>query len=186
MVFARGITEMSKALISMVRREIDRARNTGGVRLGLPKVTIDAAHIEMLCNLVEQAARAQDGGEPVTDFEIECDCGDLYRADSFGGGFIAGAGMCENCLTTHNSDHMASAVVPEWTNVNEKLPIDVGQVLMVFGEPLFGTSNPTIETGYYDKESEAWRFWTFDKEVNGFGVTHWMLLPEPPKQDPLN
>jgi hypothetical protein len=77
---------------------------------------------------------------------------------------------------------------PEWTNVNEKLPIDVGQVLMVFNEPLFVTSNPTIEIGYYDKESEAWRFWTFDKEVNGFGVTHWMPLPALPQQeqDPLN
>jgi hypothetical protein len=79
-----------------------------------------------------------------------------------------------------------STVVPEWVSVDENLPIDVGQVLMIFGEPLFGTCNPTIETGYYDKESETWRFWTFDREVRGFGVTHWMKLPEPPKQDPLN
>jgi hypothetical protein len=71
----------------------------------------------------------------------------------------------------------------DWISVNNKLPIDVGQVLMVFGEPLFGTCNPTIETGYYDKESEAWRFWTFDREVRGFGVTHWMLLPALPKKD---
>jgi hypothetical protein len=77
----------------------------------------------------------------------------------------------------------ANPVLPQWIHVDDKLPIDVGQVLMVFGEPLFGTCNPTIETGYYDKESEAWRFWTFDKEVNGFGVTHWMLLPEIPKQE---
>jgi hypothetical protein len=81
---------------------------------------------------------------------------------------------------------LASAVVPEWISVDENLPIDVGQVLMIFGEPLFGTCNPTIETGYYDKESETWRFWTFDREVRGFGVTHWMKLPALPKQDSLN
>jgi hypothetical protein len=83
-------------------------------------------------------------------------------------------------------DWKASAVVPEWISVDENLPIDVGQVLMIFGEALFGTCNPTIETGYYDKESETWRFWTFDREVRGFGVTHWMKLPALPKQDPLN
>jgi hypothetical protein len=69
-----------------------------------------------------------------------------------------------------------------WIKCSECLP-ECGKVLMCFGEPFFGLSDPTIEAGYYDEESEAWRFWTFDREVKGFGVTHWMPLPELPKQE---
>lgn len=28
---------------------------------------------------------------------VACDCGDIYSADSFGAGFIAGTGRCQNC-----------------------------------------------------------------------------------------
>jgi hypothetical protein len=38
-----------------MRREVDRARNTGGMRLGLPRVNIDAAHLELLCNMAEKS-----------------------------------------------------------------------------------------------------------------------------------
>jgi len=91
----------------------------------------------------EESLIRQDDGEPVTDFEIECDCGDIYRADSFGGGFIAGAGMCENCLTTHNSDHLASTVVPETPHAYGKdCPEGMVQVEFV------GCS-PTLKQGEY-------------------------------------
>ena len=33
----------------------------------------------------------------LTDDEIKCACGDLFPADSFGAGFIAATGCCQNC-----------------------------------------------------------------------------------------
>jgi len=37
----------------------------------------------------------------LTDEEIKCACGDLYPADSFGAGFIAATGRCQNCDAVH-------------------------------------------------------------------------------------
>ena len=66
----------------------------------------------------------------------------------------------------------------EWISVENKLPIEEGKILVLYGEPFFGYFNPEIEVGYY--EDEEWRFWLSDKVIRGSGVTHWMPLPEPP------
>lgn len=68
----------------------------------------------------------------------------------------------------------------KWISVDERLP-EVAPVLMCFDEAFMGTFVPVMESGYYDEESAKWRFWTFDREVVGRGVTHWQPLPEPPK-----
>jgi len=46
---------------------------------------------------VNPASRQALEGERDPVMEVECECGDFYRANSFGAGFIAGTGMCENC-----------------------------------------------------------------------------------------
>ena len=69
-----------------------------------------------------------------------------------------------------------------WVKVDNKLPVNEGQVLLCFGEPCFGSICQTIETGYYDGESNIFRFWTFDREIKGYGVTHWMKLPKLPSK----
>ena len=43
------------------------------------------------------ASRHALKGESDPVLEVECECGDFYRANSFGAGFIVGTGMCENC-----------------------------------------------------------------------------------------
>jgi len=69
----------------------------------------------------------------------------------------------------------------QWVKCAERLPTEGdGPVLMCFLEPFFGNFTQVLEAGYYDQESEAWRFWTLDREVKGGGVTHWMPLPNPP------
>ena len=72
----------------------------------------------------------------------------------------------------------------EWVDVEnadaEKKP--EGKVLVAFGEPFFGKRTTEIEAGYYDEESGKWRFWLTEREIVGYGVTHWMPLPEPPGQ----
>jgi hypothetical protein len=112
-----------------------------------------------------QASRAQDGGEPVADFEIECDCGDFYRADSFGAGFIAGVGMCENCLTTHTSVHPPSAVVPEWIKCSERI-----------------TENRCLAYTPNDDPGIMFRIVPARLLKQSSDVTHWMPLPQPPKK----
>jgi hypothetical protein len=69
----------------------------------------------------------------------------------------------------------------EWIRVEDKLPTIEGKVLIAFIEQFFGMLTQEIETGYYDEESAAWRFWFPDKEVIGGGVTHWAILPELPE-----
>jgi hypothetical protein len=72
----------------------------------------------------------------------------------------------------------------EWIAVEDRLPIDEGKVLICFGEPFFGKRTDEIECGYYDEESETWKFWMSDKKVVGYGVHHWSILPDyPPKED---
>lgn len=69
-----------------------------------------------------------------------------------------------------------------WISVKDQLPVDEGKVLL-YGEPFFGESTPEMETGlYYDEESGKFLFWINDREVKGFGVTHWMPLPAPPTE----
>jgi len=68
-----------------------------------------------------------------------------------------------------------------WIKIENKLPIEEGKVLICWGEPFFGESTPEMGVGYYDEESEKFLFWLNDREVKGYGVTHWQPLPELPK-----
>ncbi len=65
-----------------------------------------------------------------------------------------------------------------WISVLDSLPgddIDENKVEMCFGEPSFGTACPEADMGYLDEEG-IWRFWLNDREVQGFGVTHWRII----------
>lgn len=55
-------------------------------------------------------------------------------------------------------------------------------VLICYGEPFFGEFTQEVEKAFFDSESEKWLFDLSEKEVSTNGVTHWMPLPEPPKQ----
>jgi len=54
---------MSDPVIRRVRRSIDEAKNRGGLRAGMPKVTIDAGDAERLCIVAEALATAQSENE---------------------------------------------------------------------------------------------------------------------------
>jgi hypothetical protein len=42
-------------IVTRVRKQIDDAKNASGMRVGLPKVTIDCSHLELLCRIAEHA-----------------------------------------------------------------------------------------------------------------------------------
>lgn len=62
----------------------------------------------------------------------------------------------------------------EWISVNDKLPTTKDDVLMV-------VDGRIVELGWYGQHSGIWhRAYT---DVRVCIVTHWMPLPEPPKED---
>ena len=81
----------------------------------------------MICHIADEALAAirevlaDPVQEPVAcherqwvDLPVACDCGDVYPADSFGAGFIAATGRCQNC------DVAASVSAKrEWVDLTE-------------------------------------------------------------------
>lgn len=65
----------------------------------------------------------------------------------------------------------------EWIDVNERLPRHHKSVLMF-------DSDTDMMVGYYDSKIQLWQGeyneYVYDKATK---VTHWMPLPEPPKND---
>ena len=62
--------------------------------------------------------------------------------------------------------------IPRWISVEERLPEHMDDVLTwVRG---------LVEIGCYDENDECWELYTC---VGDGSVTHWMPLPEPPKEE---
>lgn len=66
--------------------------------------------------------------------------------------------------------------LPKWISVEERLPDIDAEVLIYTNEGLYNAAQ-------YSGEE---RFWTLERNpdcwVTALGVTHWMLLPEAPKE----
>lgn len=67
------------------------------------------------------------------------------------------------------------AQVPKWISVEERLPDDDRDVLVC-------VNGNTIDTGYCTFGHGGNRYWTTYAAIRN-NVTHWMPLPEPPKED---
>ena len=63
----------------------------------------------------------------------------------------------------------------EWIPVTERMPIENDRYLTVSIEPWFGTTGVDIM---------RWSgVWMYDGRQTEAKVTHWMPLPEPPKEE---
>ena len=88
-------------------------------------------------------------------------CHDLYDED---GGEI---------LNRAESD----TVKPGWISVEERLPEDMGDVLVrAFWHEKWG-----VRAGWYSDHTECWHILTASGDHARIEVTHWMPLPEPPE-----
>ena len=97
-------------------------------------------------------------------------------------GGVLGIDSCDTCSYRYNAncytlaivDHLISngVTVQKWIPVSERLPEDCDVVLCHMG---FDTT-----TMQWDGRSKLWVNLFTDYEVNV--VTHWMPLPEPPKE----
>ena len=87
---------------------------------------------------------------------------------------------CGNgCMDTMNKDARAyiqqlEAQVPKWISVEERLPEEDDDVLMM--------TDMGMSMGYYCRDSFI-DSWVDYVNSDSKCVTHWMPLPEPPKED---
>ena len=65
----------------------------------------------------------------------------------------------------------------EWVSVEEKLPEDRGDVLVM----AYWHECWQVMVGWYNEIHRHWRIITLYGEKETTGVTHWMPLPKPPK-----
>lgn len=76
-----------------------------------------------------------------------------------------------------NSDHEQEQ--SKWISVKERLPESRKDVLVV---ALWHERWQTM-LGWHSDQEEKWRIITPHGEREAGGVTHWMPLPEPPKEE---
>lgn len=72
-----------------------------------------------------------------------------------------------------NVERLANSANLHWISVEERLPEHMDDVLTWVGG--------LVEVGCYDETNECWELYTY---VGDGSVTHWMHLPEPPKEAP--
>ena len=63
---------MTHPVITIVRRHIADAENTGGMRVGLPQARIDCSQLEALCRLAELADALHAELEQIKRGEFIC------------------------------------------------------------------------------------------------------------------
>lgn len=145
---------------------------------------------EKLIKLIQNGGGFKCGDDAGTFADIPCDgcryeasedCMAERIADALiqNGVTIQECGMdCKNCWKTKIVNP-----VQEWVSVDERLPEQCGMpVLMVavnkFGQQAIvkGFSNYDCPSGFLTNEKEYDHIW------DAWKVTHWMPLPEPPKE----
>lgn len=72
----------------------------------------------------------------------------------------------------------ACPTVGEWISVNERLPEDCKKILVINGHGYIGIS------ALWRKDGSRWTWIDSAGHFNHVNdITHWMPLPEPPKED---
>lgn len=84
-------------------------------------------------------------------------------------GFLAGYKAAQEQVAD------VSKVMPQWISVKERLPED-GQVVLVI------MPKGTVTLGGIHKKTQTWDVF-LDMAIWTAEPTHWMLLPEPPKEE---
>lgn len=77
------------------------------------------------------------------------------------------------------ADHSGEANGMMWISVKDRLPEDQGDVLVV----AFWHERWQTIIGWFANNEKKWRILTPHGEREPGGVTHWMPLPQPPKEE---
>ena len=76
-------------------------------------------------------------------------------------------------------DQMPAVDMPQWIPVTERLPDKYGTFLVAIDE-VHGENRISVDAADFDPFEKKWS--TFGYFCAGYKVTHWMPLPEPPKE----
>ena len=74
--------------------------------------------------------------------------------------------------------------MPEWISVKDRLPDMCGMPCLLYGINQYGQGK-VFEgfTGYMELGRVSWHTHCAESENFALNVTHWMPMPEPPKED---
>lgn len=74
-----------------------------------------------------------------------------------------------------------------WISISDEFPKNPRQVIVRFIKPVLGVPRDSYEMGFFEDpekckigDSCGWLYWSDNKPIT-YPVTHWMPLPEPPK-----
>lgn len=86
----------------------------------------------------------------------------------------------EFACNRYEKDYKAlCAYLPKWISVNERLPIVGDKVIVAIKDESGDSAFVYTYTGWYSGNGKKW---IVDDDFNNY-VTHWMPLPEPPKEE---
>lgn len=93
-----------------------------------------------------------------------------------------GTGSFTEWLAEYLVERLPTLAPPnEWVSVEERLPPDMGDVLVA---AFWHERWQTMIGWHSDSPKRPWRVYTSHGEVVPGGVTHWMPLPAPPDRRP--
>ena len=104
-------------------------------------------------------------------------------------------GSCSDTLMKQASDAIEELSKPRWIPVTERLPEKTGTYLAWMKWDLTeADEEPSAYPVLYDADAEGFGWWKsyYDEETLGWagedfvryeGITHWMPLPQPPKEE---
>ncbi|MGX8848280.1 hypothetical protein, partial [Pseudomonas aeruginosa] len=75
--------------------------------------------------------------------DVRCSCGDEYPADSYDAGFIAGAGMCQNCDAALTPKDICTCPSGDGS-LRHPCPAHIGPFDKLVGSPVHNESEPDL------------------------------------------
>ena len=87
--------------------------------------------------------------------------------------------VLEESFSCTSKEDVAPVKYGKWISVKVRLPEEHENVLVAVKSPFFGILLNIDEMEYDEKEEE--KTWLLH-ERGGYKITHWMPLPEPPKE----
>lgn len=93
---------------------------------------------------------------------------------AFGNGQYWALGKIEEAC--HMADARSYIMYGEWISVNDRLP-RVGEYVIAYGD-----NGPKGCCMAFVNDDDEWLYEIDNHYENGYGITHWMPLPEAPKE----
>ena len=134
---------------------------------------------ELIKRLRNRRVCIQSGGDLKTDFPIMKEAADaIEELQAAVDGYEANTDV----EFVKEDGHERIRFVPKWVSVKERLPEKGGKYLTAFKDGCVTDNFFMAPTGEKFKEAHPNGKWYWNETDRG-GITHWMPLPTPPKEE---